>query len=296
MNRGAGNAAGHRRLLCTGPDGAACCVTGARHFALVILFLATSLCAPAPVISLGQTSTPTPSFFIYLPLIRQDAPPCPATSPRQYAIIPVLPPVTDRPAAQHADLNLALRGAQPVAAPLTLVDYGGATDPDAPQLAGIFSDDRTPTFVSAAQVRAWDWMCGTATGCRGEAITWPPVTLLAVRTMPDEPLAIPDRAAEIFGGGYVALVLYAEEQRLTLKYTREDNVVYGYTVHLEALCVDPNLLATYRRANSQGRSSLPGLRNGQAVGSARGGQVQVAVRDVGAFMDPRSRKDWWQDR
>lgn len=267
---------------------------GVGRWSIVLLFLAAILSAPAA--ARAQVSPPTPSAFVYLPLIRNEAPPCPAASTRQYATIPVLPPATDRPAAEHADLNLALRGAEPVAATLALMDYGGDTDPEAPQLAAIFADDRTPTFVSAWQVHQWDWMCGTAAGCRGPAITWPPVTLLGMRTTRGEPLSSPSRGPEIYDGAYVALVLYAEEQRLTLKYTREDNVVHGYTVHLEALCVDPNLLAAYRQADSLGRSRLPALRNGQAVGVALGEQVQVAVRDTGAFMDPRSRKDWWQGR
>lgn len=260
---------------------------------VIFCLLATSLVAPA--VSIAQASPP-PSFIVYLPMVRQDASPCPTTSTRTYTTIPVSPPVTDRPAAEHADLNLALRGAESVSAPLALVNYGGAVDPDAPQLAGIFADGRTPALVSTWQVHDWDWACGTAAGCRSPIMTWPPVTLLGMRTTPGEPLSIPSREPEIYQGAYKVLVLYAEEQRLTLKYTREDNVVYGYTVHLEALCVDPNLLAIYRQANAQGRGYLPALRNGQVVGVALDSQVRVAVRDGGTFMDPRSRKDWWQDR
>ena len=59
------------------------------------------------------------------------------------------------------------------------------------------------------------------------------------------------------GGGYGALVLYAEPTRLTLKYTREDNVVSGFTLHLENICDDANLLALYRQLNAAGRSQLP---------------------------------------
>ena len=39
-----------------------------------------------------------------------------------------------RPADAHGDLNLALRGYEPVDAVLDLVDYNGSTDADAPQL------------------------------------------------------------------------------------------------------------------------------------------------------------------
>ncbi len=93
----------------------------------------------------------------------------------------------------------------------------------------------------------------------------------------------------------MALVLYASERRLTLKYTREDNVIHGYTIHIEDICVEPRLLALYRACNDDGRQDLPALRGGQGVGRVRGTEVGVAIRDCGSFMDPRSRKDWWQD-
>ncbi|RMF05151.1 MAG: hypothetical protein D6768_01675, partial [Chloroflexi bacterium] len=111
------------------------------------------------------------------------------------------------------------------------------------------------------------------------------------------PIYPPERGPEIYGGGYVAMVLYAEEKRITLKYTRDDNVINGYTVHLENVCVDPNLLALYRAQtdatglHTTGR--LPALRNNQQLGTAFRGGAKVAIRDVGSFMDPRSRKDWW---
>jgi len=81
-----------------------------------------------------------------------------------------------------------------------------------------------------------------------------------------------------------------------LKYTREDNVVAGYTLHLENICVDANLLALYRQLNAAGRSELPALRPGQSLGRASGSEIDAAIRDSGAFLDPRSRKDWWQGR
>jgi len=62
------------------------------------------------------------------------------------------------------------------------------------------------------------------------------------------------------GGGYEVLVLYASTQRITLKYTLEDNVVEGYTLHIEHICVDPTLLALYERWNDAGRSQLPDRR------------------------------------
>jgi hypothetical protein len=92
------------------------------------------------------------------------------------------------------------------------------------------------------------------------------------------------------------LVLYAGQERLTLKYTGEDNVVAGYTLHIEGICVEPNLLALYEDMDAAGRSRLPALRTGQAFGRTYGDEVGIAIRDAGRFMDPRVRKDWWRDR
>jgi hypothetical protein len=217
---------------------------------------------------------------------------CPATG-ATYETIPVLPPRTDRPAALHADLNLGLRRWSATTALMALVEIAGDTDGDPPQLRSIFADRRTPTFISAAQVYDWNWNCGPD-GCRGALLTLPPVTLLGLAARPGEQIRSPSRLAPIYSEGYIALVLYAEESRITLKYTREDNVVSGYTVHLEGVCVDPVLLALYRQAETAGRSRLPALRNGQPLGTMQQHELRVAVRDTGAFMDPRSRKDWWQ--
>ena len=82
---------------------------------------------------------------------------------------------------------------------------------------------------------------------------------------------------------------------ITLKYTGEDNVVQGYTIHIENICVEPDLLALYRNWNEAGREQLPALPGGQALGRALAGEISVSVRDNGTFLDPRSRKDWWTD-
>ncbi len=248
--------------------------------------LAAMLVTVPPVGAAGHT---------YLPVVGRSvgSPACPPASSARFDPIPVAGPPSDRPAAQHADLNLALRGYLPTAADLAWVDYGGGADPAAPQLRSLFGDGRMPALVAAYGVHDWDWSCGAA-GCRGPVLTSPPVTLLGMATTPGEPIRIPSRGPEIYGGGYRALVLFAEDRRITLKYTREDNVVAGYTVHLENVCVDHNLLELYSTVDSQGRHTLPGLRNGQALGVAAGDAIAVAVRDGGNFMDPRSRKDWWQ--
>lgn len=217
---------------------------------------------------------------------------CATTSGNVYALIPMEAADTNHPDNQHGDLNLALRGYQPSTATKAYVSYAGAVDQGAPQLAALFADQRRPTITNGFQVRDWRWDCD-AHGCAGDWLTQYEATLMSVATTPGETLFLPKREAEIYGGGYMAVVLYAEESRLTLAYTRDGSVANGYAVHLENLCVDPNLLFQYRTGNANGRWQLPGLHNGDPVGTANG-DLLIAIRDRGTFMDPRSTQDWWR--
>jgi len=70
----------------------------------------------------------------------------------------------------------------------------------------------------------------------------------------------------------------------------------GYLVHLQNLCVDPNLVDLYNRLDREGRHNLPAVYNGSVVGVALGEEVDVVVRDSGSFMDPRSWQDWWSNQ
>jgi hypothetical protein len=250
---------------------------------------------PALRLASGQEGTvalrvsDTLTTYLYLPLVT-GFDPCAPIPGASYDVLSVLPPPTDRPAEEHADLNLALRGYEPTDAFRGLVDYSGGTDLNAPQLPGLFADDRTPALSNVYQVHQWDW----PTNSQGPAITNPAVTLAAFAVIPGETIHVPGSGYDI--GGYEVLVLYASADRITLKYTREDNVVQGYTLHVENVCVEPTLLALYQTWNGLGRGSMPALRAGQPFGRARGSEIGVAIRDTGAFLDPRSRKDWWQGR
>jgi hypothetical protein len=228
---------------------------------------------------------------IYLPIVsggRLAPPACEPIAGENYGTLDVNGEPADRPAEEHADLNLALRSYEVTGAPLVLVQYGPTDDSRAPQLRYLFSDASFRGFSRAFRVYDWNW----STNSRGSLIDDWPVTLAGLPAAPGETLHVPSSGYEI-GGGYAVLVLYATENRITLKYTREDNVVYGYTLHVEGVCVEPNLLALYRNMNAAERGQLPALRAGQAFGRAIGGEVGVAIRDTGAFMDPRSRNDWW---
>jgi hypothetical protein len=240
---------------------------------------------------------------VYIPLIsRSEAQAvttpvqnCPTTSTRSYELIPVLWPPTDRPDEEHADLNLSRRGYKASSAALKIVDANGPSDGDPPQFPHLFQDGRTPTFVSTYKVYDWNWACG-GHGCPGALLDSPEVSLLGMGTRAEETISIPSRQAQIYAGEFKALVLYASEERITLGYTRDDSAAPGYVVHIEKICVDPNLLALYRQANAIGRGELPALRNGEILGTAKGEEILAAIRDRGTFMEARSRKDWWQGR
>ena len=220
---------------------------------------------------------------------------CPLTSANVYETTPILgEPRKDGIAARlDPDLNLMVRGYQPITATLELIGINGPTDDDAPQLANLFRPVRVPTFSAAYQVRDWDWACCPG-GKLGQPINDPAVTLLEMAIIPGESLYPPGRNASI-GHDFVALVLYAEQYRLTFTYTREDTPAVGYLVHVEGLCVDPNLVALYEEMHLAGRNNLPALRRSDSIGTAQSPSIMVAVRDTGSFMDPRSGKDWWQD-
>ncbi len=248
----------------------------------------------------GHSTIPDANHYVFLPTVLLGQSPissglCPTSSEQSYTAIPVDGPPADHPDELHGDLNLALRGYVPTSAFLGIVDVNGGSDPQAPQMPGLFSDHRTPAFTSAYRVYDWDWACGEH-GCRSPHLTPREVTLLGMGTAQGETISFPSRGPQIYGGGYTAMVLYASEQRITLGYTRHDSVAPGYAVHIENVCVDPNLLALYRSMNQAGRGQLPALHNGEPVGTSAGTEILVAVRDRGTFMDPRSRKDWWKGR
>ena len=234
-------------------------------------------------------SAGAPTRVCYLPIVVR-RPSCQPIPGEVYSALPVIPPPTSLPAEVHPDLNLAVRGMEESLATPTLVEYGGAADPGAPQLATLFFPYRRPVFVCCFQVYDWDW----ANMRRGAAIAYPPATAMSVSILSGEVLRLPVSGYDI-GDGFAALVLYAAPDAITLKYTREDNVVHGFTLHLSGVCVSPDLLELFRQCDRDGRASLPALRHGQAFGRAEGDTLILAVRDTGSFMDPRSRRDWWRD-
>lgn len=256
----------------------------------------TSPTATMPPGPTDPSPTPTEPRIAQPQVVTQPAT-CPTQSSQSYALIAMDGVDLTHPAARHGDLNLAQRGYTAVAAPAQFVDLAGSVDPDAPQLAQLWASNQPMRMTSLYQVADWQWQCGDH-GCRGTLLSAPEVTLLGLQTQPGTALYAPARQASIYrdnaGNDYVAVVLYAETGRLTLAYTRDGSVANGYVVHLEQVCVDPNLLQRYAEADAAGRRQLPGLQHSQSFGTAADTEIRVAIRDRGAFLDPRSRKDWWR--
>jgi hypothetical protein len=218
-----------------------------------------------------------------------------------------------RPAYNHADKNIQLRGYLPATdanLKRELVDYGSGDPTQPPQLATLFDPPRVPPLSQLYQVRNWVWAPTPDPGQRGETIAEPPVTALGLETTPGEPLRVPSSGYDL-GGGFEVLVLFADADTVALRYTRDDSSGFGgYTVHIDNICTDPNLLALYETlddpagpryvyvppANRPYSYDLPNLPAGKPIGVARGDEVVVAIVDTGAFQDTRSCNEWWQIR
>jgi hypothetical protein len=252
-------------------------------------------------------AAPGTNHFIYLPLVTKAAT-CPATSGNAFQAGLAYQYDTDnpvRPAWNHADKNLALRSyASNPGAFLGFVSYGPPTDLKAPQLATLFSPNRVPSFTTGYQVYDWNWQPSPNPGTRGSLDTQWPVTVLGMGVTPGEALHVPSSGYDL-GGGVAAIVLFADANSITLHYTRDDSGYPGYTVHVDNICTDPNLLALYNSLDTAARNTFVGpgysynlatLLVGQAFGSAKDTEIRVAIRDTGAFMDTRSCGDWWQIR
>jgi hypothetical protein len=214
--------------------------------------------------------------------------PCEPIAGQTYASVPTVGPPSDRPAPDHADLNMKLRGWSPTGGTLGLVTIAGPTDALAPKLDTLFAGDRVPDFAANYRVNQWDWV----TSSPGGPIEDWEVTLAGFAVSPGEVLELPRSGYEI-APGMGARVLFVDDDSITLKYTGEDNVVSGYTIHAVGLCVEPSLAALYATNDGAGRTELPALGPEQPFARARGSELLVAIRDTGAFMDPRSEKDWW---
>ena len=202
------------------------------------------------------------------------ADPCEPVEERDFFLTTVSGTRT-KPQDQDDAMDLSLVHFSPVTEEAALVHYDGGTDQKAPDFKTLFQDKRRPEFVSTAVEPNPSW----------------PVTLLGLRTLPGEPIRAPVSGYDL-GEGVACIVLFADNDSVTCKYTREDDIVHGYALYVRGICVDERLSSLFRQhASSPDRR--PALFPGQAFGRAIGDSIEIAVRDSGTLMDPRSDKDWW---
>ncbi len=233
----------------------------------------------APLVSIEPTNPPVPT--------KAPGISCPQSSGNSYGSIDAINVGDNVPAESHPDKNIHVRGYTETKGQYSLIELEGGVDEKGPRLSTIVGSN-PPIITGLYRVNTWDWSRNQV----GPPDTTWPVSILGVLAQPGQPVSVADSGYDV-SLGYDAIVLYADESTVTLKYTREDSVAAGYTVHIEDICVDPNLIRAYQNFNAQGRGELPAVRGGDEVGVARTNEVKMAIRDTGQFLEPRSRKDWW---
>ncbi len=309
-----------RAVGTTGSNGTSTVTRQSSAVALTLLSaLVIGLASQPWASAAGSDAQAPPAPRVYLPLVAKSALSpfaCPSNSTNSYESGTATQYDLDdpvRPALAHADKNLALRGYEPntdAGLRRELVNYGTDDPLGPPQLATLFLPARVPPLSGFYRMHDWNWRPSPEPGTPGTPLTTWPVTALGLQVTPGEALHVPESGYGI-GQGYMVIVLYADERRVTLRYAREDSAgAQGYTVHLDGLCTDPNLLALYLELDAANGPRylywppsqrpytypLPVLPTGKSLGVTRGSEVVVAIVDIGSFMDPRSCNEWWQIR
>ena len=200
-------------------------------------------------------------------------------------------------ADQHPDLNLDLRGFNPISDPLpTYNSDTGQADQGAPQLASLFGtehpvdDQHLPKVRRLYRVNGWNWNDAIpksdGKGTRGEPITSTEVTMLGFESNPGEPIYLPASGYRVDQQGNQGQILYLDREKgeITVAYNLSGTVAGGYTIHIRGAQFDPAL-----EEGGMVGSDTP-------LGVARDNEVQVAITDRGTFMDIRHTNHWWRRR
>lgn len=274
------------------------------HKPLLFIFLILSL----PVLLWGIEQTQQVISFgknsISKVSLQQVAGSCPSSSSNSYGTIDPLEgyPAGDPPPQQNPDLNIiAMRGyvfANGEKFPIDL--SSGEVGVKTPQIGKITQG--RPTIVSLYKINSW--IGDFRSGKRGVPMPVPDdpaaavkqIQMIGIKTTPGERIKLPPVYGNPISPEYNAMVLFANENFITVKYTREDNIGIknGYAIQIDGICVDPKLLELYNQLNSSGRGNLPALSNEQELGTGKESELRVVIRDTGDFLDPRSKLDWWQ--
>lgn len=202
-------------------------------------------------------------------------------------------------AQAHPDKNINIRGYESAAATKQLYDRGEPVDSKSPQLSTML--DQTPAILSTFKVYDWNWSANT----KGSLLSKYDATMIGLSAAAGAAVRVPDAKFDLIAGtetsgGYTATILFADANSVTIKYTLQDDVVSHYTVHLDNICTDPNLLTLYNQLdaqkyqNSTVRYKLPIVKGKQIIGTAKGDDVRVTIRNSGEFIDPRLKNSFWR--
>jgi hypothetical protein len=136
--------------------------------------------------------------------------------------------------------------------------------------------------------------------------------VLAIPTEIEANVKVPTTEYDI-GGGYEAMVVFAESDRVTLHIGRHEYFVGskenncnggrcsgGYWIYVKGICVDQKILDAYnnvKRIQEQANADknpiqLPMVKPGHTLGKATGNSVIVGVRDNGPFIST-SKPEYW---
>ncbi len=203
----------------------------------------------------------------------------------------------------HADINLEVPSYQSKTGGTTglikTIHGPSELDPKAPQLNTLLAGNPRPAVRALYDICEWVWEGDGHIGHRenspaGIKNLADYASMIALEAQPGQAVLVPQSGYDI-GGGRQAIVLYATQSSVVIKYGVEDSVARGYAIQISNINVDGEVLAQYNALRSAGAGQLPSLCAGSKLGDANG-EVLITMRDTGGYMDPRWEEDWWPNQ
>ncbi|MEK7127386.1 MAG: hypothetical protein AAB838_01525, partial [Patescibacteria group bacterium] len=203
--------------------------------------------------------------------------------------------------ANQPDVNLRLRSWAPIQGDTALLPgVQGPTDPNAPRIYTMFKDG-TQTNLQISnmyQLNDWNWTTNTVGKAMtpeplvyGDGTNVPAASLFGFNVGPGQNVLVPQANYDV-GNHYQAILEYIDGTSAVVKYTPSQDLTGNYyMIHFEDFSASQDLVKAYNDAKATG--DLVWLPAGLSLGKTTG-EIKVAMRDSGSFMDLRSIKDWWQ--
>ncbi|PIU03476.1 hypothetical protein COT44_03460 [Candidatus Shapirobacteria bacterium CG08_land_8_20_14_0_20_39_18] len=209
-------------------------------------------------------------------------------------------PIYARTAETDLDLRISLRGLVQIPIGEQGHNYGlfyfAHPVNSAPRLCGLVEDDARPVVTTLYRIHQYD----SGTNLPIDALEtikenpsdYASVVGFSTNGSSTGNILVPAAPFSI-GNGKQVMVYYASSNEIFIMYNTGGGIRNGYGIHIMGnFTVRPELLALYNQLNAAGRVQLPALGASEILGTAHG-DIQVAIRDTGGFMDPRWKNDWW---